>query len=169
MNSKDLIDRLALAPHPEGGYYREIYRSSGTVERTDGDKRSTRSSLTTIYFLLERGQQSRWHVVASDEVWHFYDGAPLELISFDPRSASDPKGGRLTRAILGSVASGQGHQQVAVVPAGFWQAARPLGAYSLTGCTVGPGFEFDDFQFVVDVADHERVFKHALSEFGSLL
>lgn len=122
-----LIESLALAPHPEGGWYRQVFKSEERVTRVaDG---AERSALTTIEFLLVEGTSSAWHVVQSDEAWHFYEGDPLELLIRDRASA-----------ILSA------ENRVYVVPARVWQAARPLGAYALVGCTVGPGFEFEDFE-----------------------
>jgi uncharacterized protein len=141
----ELIGLLALAPHPEGGHYAEIHRSAQSVTRGA----ITRSAVTSIYFLLARGQHSRWHVVASDEVWHHYEGAPLELLTFDPASGS------AARAVLGPVHA-SGARPVHTVPAHWWQAARSLGAFTLAGCTVAPGFEFADFRFVADLPGHER-------------
>ncbi len=135
-----LVRQLRLDPHPEGGYFREIYRSSGTVR--PGDERAERAAVTSIYFLLAAGQHSRWHRVRSDEIWHFYEGEPLELL------VGSPSLDRVERAILGSL-TGRG-QLVHAVPAGWWQAARPQGAYSLVGCTVAPGFDFADFIFLRD-------------------
>jgi predicted cupin superfamily sugar epimerase len=105
--------------------------------------------LTSIYFLLARGQQSRWHRVLSDEAWHFYEGDPLELWTLDPSLE------RLERTLLGPYAPDPTHadpttRPVHVVPAGWWQAARPVGDYSLTGCSVGPGFDFEDFSMLSD-------------------
>lgn len=131
----ELLRRLELQPHPEGGHFREVYRSH--LEVRPGWKDATRSALTTIYFLLASGERSRWHRVTADEVWHFYEGDPLELFWLDPG------GTRCHRARLGPVA--EGCEPVHVVPSGCWQAARPAGAYTLVGCTVGPGFEFEDF------------------------
>ena len=129
-----LVERLGLAPHPEGGWYREIHRSA---ERLD-TSRGVRSALTTIYYLLERGQQSRWHVVASDEIWHFYAGEPLRL-------AIHAGDGPTETVTLGpDVLAGQRPQ--AIVPAGAWQSAEPAGAWALVGCTVSPGFTFDGFE-----------------------
>jgi uncharacterized protein len=125
----ELIATLNLLPHPEGGYFREVYRSEATVIPDDG--RPPRAALTTIYFLLPAGAYSRWHKVLSDEVWHFYEGAPLELLC------------ESQRWILGPV--GPGQSPVHTVPAGAWQAARSRGVYTLVGCTVGPGFDFADF------------------------
>ena len=130
--AEQLIDSLGLLPHPEGGWYRQVFKSDEYVQRTsDG---AARSALTTIYFLLVEGTFSAWHRVDSDEVWHFYEGEPLELLS---RASEDE--GPLVR-VLDEV------NRVEVVRARHWQAARPLGAYTLVGCTVGPGFEFADFE-----------------------
>jgi uncharacterized protein len=141
--AQTLIAELQLQPHPEGGFYRELYRSSLTVQPCDG--RDDRSALTTIYFLLPEGMFSRWHRVASDEVWHLYEGGALELLTAAPDLS------RLHHVVLdrASAASNPVH----VVPAGWWQAARPLAPFALTGCTVGPGFEFADFSFLRDSPD----------------
>lgn len=136
-----LIEELGLAPHPEGGFFREIFRAPATVV---ADERGRRSAITTIYFLLASGQFSRWHALDSDEVWHLYEGGPLELAVADARME------RVERVAVGSAAAG--HAPVKVVPAGWWQTARPLGDYALCGCTVGPGFEFADFRFLADDA-----------------
>ncbi|MEO8622756.1 MAG: cupin domain-containing protein [bacterium] len=137
----ELIATLDLRPHPEGGFYREVFRSESRVVR--GGDSSERAGLTTIYFLLPRGPVSRLHQVDSDEVWHLYEGGPLELF------AVNPAGDTVTRHRVESVGNGTG-APVCVVPAGFWQAARSLGAYTLVGCTVGPGFEFSDFRMLAD-------------------
>jgi hypothetical protein len=133
-----LIEQLHLEPHPEGGYFREVYRSARTVQ--PHDDRPARAAVTTIYFLLAAGQRSRWHRVRSDEIWHFYEGDPLEL------TVSPPDRGREGRVTLGPFSAAS--QPVHVVEAGWWQAARPLGAYTLVGCTVAPGFDFEDFSFL---------------------
>ena len=135
-----VIDRLQLKPHPEGGYYREIYRSKSIVRPSDD--RPARVGLTTIFYLLAAGHHSRWHRVRSDEVWHFYLGDPLRLY------AAAESLDAVERETLGSLASPG--TLVHVVAAGHWQAARPLGDYSLVGCTVAPGFEFEDFSFLAD-------------------
>jgi predicted cupin superfamily sugar epimerase len=153
----ELVARLALQPHPEGGWYREVYRSPTRVETARG----SRSAITTIYYLLERNQLSRWHVVQADELWHFYGGAPLELLRYDPVSR------KLVRHVLGHVAGAA--SAVAVIPTGVWQAARSLGEYSLVGCTVGPGFEFADFRFVCDLPSHRDHFQGDLAPFADLL
>jgi len=140
LRAQQLIDRLQLRPHPEGGFYREIFRSALLV-RPD-DERPPRTALTTIYFLLAEGQHSRWHRVRSDEVWHAYEGEGLELFQSPPDLTA------IDRIALGS--SHAGEEPVHTVPAGWWQAARPRGPFSLVGCTVGPGFDFADFSFLRD-------------------
>lgn len=155
--ASNLIERLGLKPHPEGGWYREVHRARERVEATRGP----RDALTTIYYLLERGQLSRWHVVSSDEVWHFYSGAPLELLAYDPATRV------LTRRVLAS--PGELHEPVGVIPAGTWQAARSEGDYSLVGCSVGPGFEFADFAFVSSVPGHASHFTGELAQYANLL
>ena len=135
-----LIAQLGLKPHPEGGYYGELYRSDASVTPVDG--RGPRSALTTIYFLLPAGAVSRWHRVQSDEVWHFYEGAPLELW------IASPSGDRIDTRRLGPLEVRQ--QPVHTVQAGWWQAARSTGGYTLVGCTVGPGFDFEDFSLAED-------------------
>jgi uncharacterized protein len=135
-----LIVSLGLVPHPEGGYFGEVYRSSARVQ--PDDERPDRSALTTIYFLLTRGDVSRWHRVASDEVWHFYEGDPLELFVVDAAFSS------VERHLLGPL-DGES-APVHVVPANAWQAARTTGAYTLAGCTVAPGFEYADFSMLGD-------------------
>ena len=136
--ASQLISSLRLAPHPEGGWFREVYRAAGTVQPADG--RTPRAALTTIYFLLVEGHISRWHAVASDEVWHFYEGSTLELFTADFAFA------RVTKNLLGP--AGEGVAPVHVVPPGEWQAARTTGAYTLVGCTVAPGFDYADFDLI---------------------
>lgn len=133
-----LIDALRLEAHPEGGYYQEVYRSPKKVSPEDG--RRERPALTSIYFLLAGGDHSKWHVVRSDEVWHHLEGDALELLVVNPSSLE------LRTLVLGR--RDHGGQQIQVVPAGHWQAAQTLGDYTLVGCTVGPGFVFEDFQLL---------------------
>lgn len=128
---------LALQPHPEGGAYREVFRSAARVATPDG--RGARSALTTIDFLLAEGEHSAWHRVASDEVWHLLEGGPLRLWLLPP--ALD----RIDAVVLAAVGAGLAPRHV--VPAGWWQAAEPVGEYAYVGATVGPGFEFADFAF----------------------
>jgi len=142
----ELIRLLDLQPHPEGGFYRRIYASDSRVLRQSDQLE--RRALTSIYYLLPAGACSRWHRVLSEEAWHFYEGAPLELLSF----AADGSGGSSLR--LGTLA--EGLSLAHVIPAGWWQAARSLGDYSLLGCTVGPGFEFEDFTLLADIPEAQR-------------
>ncbi len=156
---KYLIATLELIPHPEGGYYGELYRSATTVMPADG--RGQRASLTTIYFLLTAGTVSRWHRVQSDEVWHFYEGAALDLWM------APPDWGQVSRHCLGPLA---GERRPAwTVPAGWWQAARSAGGYSLMGCTVGPGFDFQDFALAADQADAASALRTNHPESAELL
>jgi len=141
----ELIAALDLRPHPEGGFYRQIFRSE--VQVTPLDRRGLRAALTTIYFLLPEGSFSRWHQVASDEVWHLYEGGPLELLELSASAQS------VLRHRLGPVGSGT-DAPVCTIGAGIWQAARPLGQYAFLGCTVGPGFDFADFRLLAD--DYSR-------------
>ena len=133
-----LIDALGLVPHPEGGYFREVYRSASRVQPLDD--RPERAALTTIYFLLASGTVSRWHRVLSDEAWHHYEGDPLELW------VADTAFNQVTRHLLGPV--GDRMRPTCVVRADEGQAARSTGGYTLVGCTVGPGFEFADFRLI---------------------
>lgn len=129
MTDADRIIRLLkLKPHPEGGYFRETFRDAGKA----------RAHSTAIYFLLKKGQASRWHRVDAAEVWHWYGGAPLELLT-----AKDLK--RPKRHVLGNDLA-KGERPQIVVLAKHWQAARSLGAYTLVGCTVAPGFLFEKFE-----------------------
>jgi len=138
----ELIRTLRLSPHPEGGHYREVFRSADPVQ--PADDRPPRSALTNILFLLAAGESSRWHRVASDEVWHFYEGEGLELL------VAAPSLEQVARIALGLALAST--RPSYAVPAGWWQAARPLGSHALVGCTVAPGFDFADFSFLRDDA-----------------
>ncbi len=126
-----LIQQLQMRPHPEGGHYREAFRDNPP----GGGKRA---HSTGIYFLLKKGERSRWHRIDSAEVWHFYRGSPLEL-------SIAPLRGPAEQFILGNKIEKDERPQIAVPPNG-WQTARSLGAYTLVGCTVAPGFTFDKFE-----------------------
>jgi predicted cupin superfamily sugar epimerase len=157
LQAQDIIRQLQLQPHPEGGWYRELYRSGRKVQTPNGP----RSALTTIYYLLEREQRSRWHVVDADEVWHFYGGAALDLFAYDPASR------QLVHSRLTPL--GEGGQPASVVPAGVWQAARTQGDYSLVGCSVGPGFDYAGFRLVASLPEAEDHFRDALGALRELL
>jgi hypothetical protein len=144
---EELIRKFDLQKHPEGGYFIESYRSSEFISREALPSRykGDHSFSTSIYFLLPAGTASRLHRIASDEVWHFYLGGPLELLQISPD-------GRMDKVMLGQdLAAGQKVQHV--VPAGYWFGARPAdgSAYSFVGCTVAPGFDFAD----LELADSE--------------
>jgi predicted cupin superfamily sugar epimerase len=126
----EIIARLDLKPHPEGGHFRETFRDP----RLDANGRSVS---TAIYFLLARGERSHWHRIDAVEVWHFYAGSPLTL------QVADGDGTRVVR--LGpDLAAGEVPQ--ATVPANAWQAAESCGDWTLVGCTVAPGFDFAAFE-----------------------
>lgn len=130
MDTDRIIQELGLTPHPEGGHYRETFRDPAP----DGG----RAHSTAIYFLLKAGEVSRWHRVDAVEIWHWYAGAPLEL------STAAPAGKPRTLTLGPSLFDGERPQ--AVVACGHWQQARSQGAWTLVGCTVAPGFEFDGFE-----------------------
>ena len=132
-----LIATLELSPHPEGGWFRRIHTGSVPVQRGDG---AERPGLTVIHYLLEEGDRSAWHQVASDEVWHHAGGSPIRLLQRAPDSPV-----RETR--LGPLPT---DRPVAVVPAGHWQAAVCDGPWCLATCAVGPGFDFADFRLLRD-------------------
>ena len=136
MNTRvqELIHQLDLAPHPEGGFYKEVFRSQATIEIES----KTRQALTSIYFLLPKGEVSRWHVVKSDEVWIHVEGDPLELAIYKENPTSSEV------HVLGNPKA-QPLKYQATVARNDWQAARSLGEYSLVSCVVGPGFDFEDF------------------------
>ena len=123
-----LIRLLDLAPHPEGGYFRETFRDGAAAGR---------SHSTAIYFLLKAGEASRWHRVDAAEVWHFYRGAPLEL-----------RIGKQVYVLGPDIDEAQAPQ--IVVPPHAWQSAQSLGDYTLVGCTVAPGFDFSHFEIGQD-------------------
>ena len=133
--ASSLIETLGLVPHPEGGFFREVFRSSSLV--TAKSTGAHRTAITSIYYLLPAGQVSKFHRVTSDEVWHFLEGDPLELYTLEPDLAV------LQAHVLGPVSGTT--QPIYAVPANHWQAAMPKGVFTLAGCTVGPGFEYDDF------------------------
>jgi predicted cupin superfamily sugar epimerase len=145
--AEELIRALHLRPHREGGHFAEVFRSPRLV-RPQGTERD-RSALTTIYFLLSAGEASRWHRLDADEIWHFYEGAPLALFLLDAGARI------LTRSRLGAGAPGEVRLQV--LPAGSWFAARPAGEYALVGCTMGPGFEDAGFALLRDLPDAAAV------------
>lgn len=142
ISEEDLIAKFDLKKHPEGGYFAESYRSAEIIPRKALPSRygGDRSFATAIYFLLPAGAVSRLHRIASDEIWHFYLGEPLEFLQISPD-------GKLEMLVLGpDLSAGQTIQHV--VPSGFWFGARSAEgtSYSFVGCTVSPGFDFADFE-----------------------
>jgi predicted cupin superfamily sugar epimerase len=132
LSATDVINLLALKPHPEGGHFRETFRDDRAVA-------GGRAASTAIYFLLARDERSHWHRVDAAEVWHYYAGAPLLL------EIAEQEGAPIKRVPLGpDLAAGERPQ--AAVSAGAWQAAASLGEWTLCGCTVAPGFEFSGFE-----------------------
>ncbi|MFO0995791.1 MAG: cupin domain-containing protein [Alphaproteobacteria bacterium] len=130
MDVADIVRRLGLAPHPEGGHFRETYR-----HRPAGGGRGAK---TAIYYLLAAGEVSRWHRVDADEMWHFYAGAPLRL--------SISEDGITTRVMRLGTALAAGEEPQVLVPASAWQSAVSEGAWTLVGCTVAPAFAFEGFE-----------------------
>jgi predicted cupin superfamily sugar epimerase len=131
LTAAEVIALLQLQPHPEGGHYRETFRDSplpGTI----------RAASTAIYFLLREGEASHWHRVDAVEIWHWHAGASLQLQIAAPDSPP-------SITTLGPDLAAGEHPH-AIVPAGHWQSARSLGAWTLVGCTVAPGFEFAGFE-----------------------
>jgi len=133
---EELKASLRLQPHVEGGHYYRFHPPKGA------DHGGARHAMSAIHYLLEAGQCSSWHRVDAEEVWHFVEGEPLELLVYNPVTQW------LDRFRLGPLTDGV--QAVAVVPAGAWQAARPLGTYALATCVVAPGFEYEGFELLAE-------------------
>ena len=126
---------IDLIEHPEGGRFREVYRSAVSVSRGSGEGRT---ALTHIYFSLDAGEKSRFHKVTSDEVWNLYSGAGLRLYEWD---------GSDTPPVMITL-SAKENRYCHVIRAGYWQAAEPIDGVVLVGCSVAPGFEFEDFTLI---------------------
>jgi hypothetical protein len=139
---QDLIDKYKLIPHPEGGYYAVVYESKQSVKSPVVNK--ARKALTHIYFLLLKGQVSIFHKVAHDEIWNFYQGDPLKLIKYN--------GSKVEEDIIGSGCS----DYASIVEGGVYQAAESTGVYTLVGCSVAPGFEFEDFSLLRDDLENKE-------------
>lgn len=142
MSAEEIIQQLALTPHPEGGFYKEVYRSAISIQEAclphhfDGE----RNICTSIYYLLQLGDFSAFHRIKSDEIWHFYAGGNLRLHLLDAA-------GKYAQFLLGGdLAAGASFQ--VLMPAGVWFAAEPAPGtdFTLAGCTVSPGFDFRDFE-----------------------
>jgi predicted cupin superfamily sugar epimerase len=142
MTRSPLAERLDLAPHPEGGWFRETWRS-GVAFEPEGYA-GPRRAATAIYFLLHPGEESRWHTVRSDELWFWHEGGALEL----RLGGAGETPGEVEAVLLGADVAG-GQQPQVRVPGGVWQSAVPAGAEPvLVSCVVAPGFEFEDFKLL---------------------
>ena len=147
---ENLVETLDLQPHPEGGFYKETYRSESAI-KLNGELgiHGNRNYSTAIYFLLLKNQFSAWHRIKQDEAWHFYEGASVRVHSISPE-------GVYQYFDLGTdFESGEAPQYL--VPGGYWFASESLGDYSLVGCTVAPGFNFADFE-LADRSELTRLF-----------
>jgi predicted cupin superfamily sugar epimerase len=142
MTARYYIEHLQLEPHPEGGFYKETYRSAGTIAKAclPKDFEGDRSFSTAIYFLLQQNDYSAFHKIKSDECWHFYEGGTLLIHMLD-------QNGKYSCTRLGRNIQ-EGELLQFVVPAGAWFASEPAAStfFALVGCTVSPGFDFDDFE-----------------------
>lgn len=149
----EIIEQLQLAPHPEGGYYREMYRSTDRIAEDCLHHRfcgGSRSACTAIYFLMETGNFSAFHRIKSDELWHHYEGVALEIVVIHPHPSA-----KLEILMLGKDLS-NGEQPLRIVPEGCWFASRVVNdGFALVGCTVAPGFEFADFE----LAESDKLIK----------
>ena len=158
--SAELISRLHLSPHPEGGHYRETYRASEQVPTPRG----LRAASTAILFLLAAGERSCWHRIHSDEGWHFHHGGRLLIHQLSPSGQA-----HTTRLGL-DLAAGERPQHV--VPAGHWFAAEPAAgsAWSLVGCTVAPGFDFADFELAqpAQLMEHDTALRQLCGDWRRL-
>jgi hypothetical protein len=131
VSANEVIEALGLRPHPEGGRYAETWRAPA--------REGERAASSAILYLLQRGERSHWHRVDADEIWQFSGGDALEL-----RVATDPGSPVVTHRLGGDLVAGD--EPLVVVPAGAWQAAHPLGDWTLVGCIVAPAFSFEGFE-----------------------
>ena len=136
---RELIAKHNMHPHPEGGHYAEVFRSRHMVSPMDD--RDERTALTTILFLLQKDEVSRFHMVESDEVWSHLEGDLIRQVTL----AND-----LSELSVYDLAPSSKGNPLSIVPAGWWQASKSMGNYSLASCSVGPGFDFRDFQMASD-------------------
>ena len=139
MSADEIIAALDLAPHPEGGWFRETWRAEVAEDPRAGQTAGFRPAGTAIYFLLKAGERSHWHRVDAAEIWHFHAGAALTL-----RIAPDAAGPTVPHLLSPDLATGAEPQ--IIVPAHHWQAAETTGDFTLVSCTVSPGFRFEGFE-----------------------
>ena len=139
---ESIVEALGLQAHPEGGFYKETYRSKGSISKEElgGDYKGSRNYSTSIYFLLTSENFSAFHKIKQDEIWHFYDGSPIRLHMIDPL-------GNYSMQLIGRDL-GNGELPQFIVPGGYWFASEvsESDSFSFTGCTVAPGFSFEDFE-----------------------
>jgi predicted cupin superfamily sugar epimerase len=147
---------IELAEHPEGGRFEEVYRSASRVCNENGDRRC---ALTHIYFSLAANEVSHFHRVGSDEVWNLYRGMGIRLYMWDGRATS------VDQVVL----SASGNEYCHVVPAGTWQAAVPIKGQVLVGCSVAPGFEFADFEMMLQGSDAAELISSEMPELKGLV
>ena len=144
INKKTLkiIDKFKLSPHPEGGWYKEVVRSKNYIKRFDGKQRNY---ITSILYLLNKGDKSAWHRVnGADEIWIYLRGSPLYLWCVDSEDT-----------IIEEFKI-DANNPIQIVPSGYWQAAKSSGDFTLSSCCVGPGFDFKDLQFLRDLPFSKR-------------
>lgn len=155
-NAQYWIDHLKLSKHPEGGYFKEVYRSNEFINKKSLPDRYTsfRSFSTSIYFLLKSNEFSAFHRLKSDEIWHFYEGASLVIFAISPN-------GTLSKTYVGNNPD-KGERFQLIIPKGFWFAAivNDKNSYSLVGCTVSPGFDFEDFEMGKKLALEKQFPQH---------
>lgn len=142
MTVETLVKELHLLPHPEGGYYKETYRSEGVISNSclSSDFKGDRNMATGIYFLIEKGNFSALHKIKSDETWHFYYGDALEVIEIDEQ------GNLIVTKIGSNLSNGETFQYTVKANTWFGSRVSEGGSFSLVGCTVYPGFDFIDFE-----------------------
>ena len=140
--SSQIIKQFKLVQHPEGGWFKEIFRSTSFVKRKDGEKRN---NLTGIYYMLCKNEISKWHRVNSaDEIWIYLKGAPLNLWCLDDGNK------KLKKLTIDS------KNPIEMIPSGCWQAATSRGLFTLASCCVGPGFDFSDFEMLRNIDPSSR-------------
>jgi predicted cupin superfamily sugar epimerase len=161
MNSRlvELINLLELDPHVGGGYIREIFRSTNFIHLPGNQEE--RSALTTTYYLLRAGEYDCWHRLEGNEVWHYHEGATLELFWIEQG------GDKYTHRLVGEI--GELSRPIAVVPGGCWQMSRTTGEYTLMGCTMGPGFEYEDYQLLRDYPEEASEIQRRFPELAEFL
>ena len=137
---EQIKEKLHMKPHPEGGFYSEQYRSDATAVSPINS--NSRSTLTHIYFLLTENDLSRWHKVVHDEIWNVYEGDPLRILTLDESALT------IKDSTIGDIGKDVTNDYFKVIKGGDFQAAESMGLYTLLGCTVAPGFEFEDFSYI---------------------